>query len=310
MNNEEKKVEGDLATNIENLANANDPNTASPNKQVDFITRRPPLKDWSKKTIDRCIIIYNIDYTITEDQLMEHFKKVNGFEKMYLLKDPHHTEFANRGIAYVIYSQSRDADFATKKLNHTLIGNRRIRIERSIEQEPKPKLKQSKKDWEDPLFPERPLLDPEALPIYEVPYYSHLKSSKPSEHSRRSHRSSHLIDFEEGLHHHSYRHRHSSSHATAQIDLPGYEFIDHRSASLNHRAPIQMVSSAPLFHDYRPISPPVSQLYMDKPKAAPKMKVDNEVEDKINELSILFELYRDALLNQNINDMKVKKKDK
>ena len=87
MNNEEKKVEGDLATNIENLANANDPNTASPNKQVDFITRRPPLKDWSKKTIDRCIIIYNIDYTITEDQLMEHFKKVNGFEKMYLLKD-------------------------------------------------------------------------------------------------------------------------------------------------------------------------------------------------------------------------------
>lgn len=303
MNNEEKKVEENLPKKDGKEIEGKGKESETANKEVGFITKRMPLKKWGESYIDRCITIYNIDYTTTEDDLLSHFKKVDGFEKMYVLKDPAHPELRNRGIAYVAYQKAKDAEFAIKSLNHTLIGNRRIRIERAFEKEiliaKTKQAKQAKKDIAKPKSSDHEDLDQEPVPpILDPNFLPHTRSER---HRGRSRHSIHpdIDDYEslEGSHHHSYRHH--RSRLAAHIDPHDYDYLDHR---MRH-PPIQIASSAPLF-DYQSMMPPIPQFYPEKPR----LEVNNEVEDLVNELSILFELYRDALLTQNISDMNEKGK--
>lgn len=298
MNNEETKVEENLPRTDSNESEVKGQENESTNKEVNFITKRIPLKNWGKSYIDRCITIYNIDYATTEEELLAVFKQIEGFEKMFLLKDPQHPEFCNRGIAYVAYEKAKSVELALKELNHTLIGNRRIRIERSFEQELKAKQKLLKKDSiNDPQL-DHSLNEPEDPFINEPDHYTH---SRHQEHHRRSRRSVHPeFDRVERAHRH-YRHHRLP---TNQYE-PEYEYLDSQIPPIGSHPKLQIVSSAPLFHDYQKVSPPASRLYVNQPQLPPK--VDNEVEDKANELSILFELYRDALLTQNISDMNDKK---
>lgn len=290
MNNEEKKDDPATVTDTQKKDEATTKEEVSTDKSIISTSNKYHFKNLDKSTLIRCITIFNIDYAITEEELTSQFKKVNGFERIILLTDPDHPEFRNRGIAYVTYKTIEDAECALKTLNHTLIGNRRIRIEKSYDQETKNKLKHIKKKSSAAQLASGPS-DPD--------FYPSSKSSH-SLHQRRSHHS-HSIDHErypddDGYHHHSYRHHRSHYHDFYE-DSPAHFLHPHDSLIVQHH---------PYPQDYQEVQilAPQDQMYIDQAYLQRDYEPIDKVEDKINELSILVELYRDALLQENIKKKK------